>query len=424
MPNWFSRLFARSTTAERPTVHRHYYTGRTLAGVYVDAESALKNATVWACIQYLTRTVAQLPWRVGRELSNGGFEVAGTHPADYLLHKRPNPEMGSFNFRQTLLGWALRYGNGYAEIERDARGAVYALWPIHPDRVSVKRDDQGQLVYEVWNERGGPSYLASADVYHIRGFGDGVCGLNVIEYAAQSVGWAQATEVFGSTFFGEGMNPTGIISTEKAMSIEASKRLKEEFKQLYAGPKGDRTAILDGGLKFEKVAYTPEDGQFIETRQHQVEEICRWFGVPPHKVMHLLRATFSNIEHQSIEVVVDSITPWVKIFEEEADFKLFPARSNLISKMNLKGLLRGDATARAAFYKAMFETGALTPDDILRAEDMNPIGGEEGNARFVSNNVQPLKLAINPPASRPATATEDPLIPPAKPNGSGRPLPN
>lgn len=421
MTNWFGRVLNRIGGGEPATSSRIIHTGRTSAGVYVDSDTALKNDTVWACVQYLSRTVAQLPWHVMRELPNGGGDVVPTNPADYLIHTRPNKEMGSFTFRQTLMGWALTRGNGYAEIERDNRGAPYALWPIHPDRVTPRRDMDGALYYEV-RGRSDAVDIGAMDMLHIRGFGDGPVGFNVIEYAAQSIGWAQATEIFGATFFGEGMNPSGIIETQKGLTPAAMDILRDEVDRLYKGPKGKRTAIFDAGMSFKKLATNPDEAQFIESMQHQVDAICRWFGVPPHKVQHLLRATFSNIEHQSIEVVVDSITPWVKVWEEEADYKLFGAnRQNLYTKMNLRGLMRGDNASRAAFYKTMFELG-MTMNQIMAAEDMNGIG-PDGDKRFVSNNVQPLELALRPPA--PVAAPADPLAPPPEDDADAlRQLPN
>jgi HK97 family phage portal protein len=420
------KVKARATTpGEQPVTSRIIYTGRTPAGVYVDANTALRNSTVWACVQYLSRAVGQLPWRAMKEIG-AGSEVALTHPVDWLLHVRPCPEMGAFTWKQTMLGLALIWGNSYAEIERDARGLPWALWPIHPSRVAVRRDVDGLLVYEIWN-RDRNVVLPATEVFHLRGFGDGPVGYNVIEYAAQSIGWAQATELFGATFFGEGMNPSGIIKVKAGLSPEALELLKADIAKLYQGPRGKRTAVLDAGMEFEKVTSTPEDSQFIETRQHQVEEICRWFGVPPHKVMHLLRATFSNIEHQAIEVVVDSVTPWVRTFEDEANYKLFGRnRQGLFSKMNLRGLLRGDNASRAQFYKTLFELGAMSTNDILHSEDMNGIGAL-GDQRFRSQNLAPLdpeEAARLEQPSRPAEDDAAPTddVPPPRSNGQARRL--
>jgi HK97 family phage portal protein len=390
--------------------------GKTTPQWTVTPDEALRNPVVWACIRYLSNTIAQLPWSVMLD-TGSGKERMNAHPVDRLLHARPCPEYGSFNWRQTMVGHALLHGNAYAEIERDLRGIPIALWPLHPDRVCPRRAVDQSLVYEVWN-RGGNTVLPSSDVYHLRGFGDGPLGLNVVEYAAQSIGWAQATELFGANYFGEGMNPSGIIEAAQGMSPEGMDKLRTEAELLYKGPRGKRTMILDAGMKFTKLSTTPDDSQFIETMQHQVEQICRWFGVPPHKVMHLLRATFSNIEHQSIEVVIDAVTPWVKALEEEADYKLFGNnRQGYYTKIDLRGLLRGDNKSRGDFYQTLAGLG-WSFNEICALEDRNGIGSD-GDRRFRSVQLQPIDApasaagapAATDPSSRDAPRAEWPIAP-------------
>lgn len=416
---WLRRMFARQT---RPADDVH--PGRIIvprmsqAGVPVDAETALKNAVVWACIRYLTNAIAQLPWRVLREEADGDRVPMPRHPVDWLLHRRPCGEMGAFTWRQTMLGNALRYGNGYAEIERDMAGRPIALWPLHPCRVTPKRRrDTGRLYYEVQGEGVGQMVeMAPEDIFHIRGFGDGPVGYNIVEYAAQSIGWAQATELFGASFFGEGMNPGGIIEYQQGMSAEALARLRKEMAKLYQGPKkANRTAFLDAGMKWTKVSIQPDEAQFIETRQHQVEEICRWFGVPPHKVMHLLRMTNNNIEHQSIEVVTDSVVPWVRILEDEADWKLFGQnRQNLFTSMDLSALLRGDLKAQAEHFRTLRDAGVYSVNEIRTRLGMNKIG-PEGDKRVAQMALTTLeRIGEEPP--KPGDATQRDAVPPQEPD--------
>lgn len=378
-------LLGRSTAPPRhPDTSRIPFHGRTRAGIYVDADRALTHDVVWACVRYLTQSVGKLPWRVMRPLGEGG-ERQPRHPVDRLLHRRPNPEWSSFAFRETLLGWAVLRGNGYAEIERDALRRPVALWPLHPDRVDPMRNTAGRLFYRVDNEGAAQTDIDATDMFHVRGFGDDVVGLNVVQYAAQSIGWAQATQMFGSTFFGEGMNPSGIVQTKKALSPEAKEILRADMEELYKGPRrANRTAILDAEMEWKQVSSDPEKAQFVTTMQHQVEMIARWFGVPPHKVMHLLRSTNNNIEHQSIEVVVDSISPWCKRFEDEADAKLFGMNpAGLYTKINMNALMRGDSAARATYYQQMRNAGVLSVDEIRALEDMNPLGPEKGGDKHV-----------------------------------------
>jgi HK97 family phage portal protein len=249
--------------------------------------------------------------------------------------------------------------------------------------------------------------IAYRDMFHLRGFGEGPVGVNVISYAAESLGWARAAQLFGAAFFGNGATPTTVVVNKKNLTPEGLKRQRAEFEQLYKGPRNsNKTAHLDNEAAVQAIGVNAKDSQLIETHQHLVEEVCRWFGVPPHKVMHLLRATFSNIEHQAIEVVVDSVSPWVKRFEDEADYKLFGQnRQAFYTKMNMRALMRGDAAARIAFYKGMWEMGAYSPNDILENEDDNTLG-EVGDKHLVQLNLTTLERAGEQPA-QPAAPNSD-----------------
>lgn len=386
--------------------------GRSSAGVHIDQDNALRTATVWACVTYLSRTVAQLPWRVMVD-AGGVPKRAATHPVDYLIHRRPNPEMSSFSWRETMVGWACRWGNAVAEIQTDGRGLPVALWPLHPSRVEFERDNAtGELLYDFRRSNGEHVVLRANQVFHLRGFGEGAVGLDVISYAAESIGWARATELFGSTYFGNGIQPSGMLVAPQGakLSPAAKDALEEEIDRRHKGSgKKNRVLIVDQGMQFTKFTDTPEAAQFIDTRQHQIEEICRWFGVPPHKVMHLLRSTFSNIEHQSIEVVVDSITPWVLRMEQEADFKFFGQnRQGFFTKLDLKGLLRGDFKSRQEGLQIMRRNGVINANDWARLEDMDEIG-PAGDMYIVEGNMSPLdQLGRKPePAQVPAQIQQE-----------------
>lgn len=414
-----TRMRALLTRPETPSTSRVVHVGRTTGGEFISADTALKQSAVWACLAYLSRTVAQLPWRVLID-SDGAREELRTHPVSRLLRVRPNPEFGPFQFKETLVWWAASWGNAVAEIQFDQRGVPVGLWPIHPSRGEFVRDaDSGELRYRVWNERGPMAELAPSQYFHLRGFGEGPVGQNVIAYAAESIGWARATEVFGAAYFGQGMTPSGIVKTKGKLTTDALKVLKDELKDVYAGAKNaHKTFVLDVDMDYEQLAVDPVNAQLVETRQHQVEEICRWFGVPPHKVMHLLRATFSNIEHQSIEVVVDSITPWALRLEQEADFKLFGSnRLGLYTKLDLKGLLRGDYKSRQEGLQIMRRNGVISADEWRALEDLNPIGeGRGGDLYTIEANMTRLERV----GEAPAQATARPVEPPADPTPADR----
>jgi HK97 family phage portal protein len=394
---------------------------RTLAGVLVTPDTAVTVPAVWACLRYLSQTVAVLPWHVMRD-GDHGAEIQSRHPVDWLLYKRSSPEWSSFQFRETLTHWALRWGNGYAEIEMDVVGRPIALWPLHPERTQCCRAQEamvddfgdeiaaGALFYEVDNGAGGKVVFSARRIFHIRGFGEGPVGVNVMHYAAESIGWARAAQLFGASFFGNGLNLGGVVTKKKGFNPEGLKRLKTEFDQLYRGVRNaNKVAFLDDDMEFKTIGVEPEKAQFLETNQHLVAEIARWFGVPPHKIMDLSRATFSNIEHQAIEVVVDSVSPWVKRFEDEADSKLFGQnRQGLYTKMNMRALMRADVKTRGEYYRNMRNIGAYSVNRILELEDENTIGAD-GDKHVMQGQYTTLEQIGNARAARPAPALPAPV---------------
>lgn len=411
MFGWLRQILARVTREQRyPDTGKSAQT-RTVAGVVVTPEIALENATFWAAHRYLTQTVAQLPVRVMRESRNGSERVS-THPVWNVFNWRANPELAPFQLKETLTGWAITHGNGIAEIEIDMVGRIIALWPIHPDRVQFLRDIKtDRLIYRISNGQDGTVDLRPEQVFHIRGFGNGPIGLSVVAYAAQSLGWARATEIFGATFFGENLNPAGFIEVPSGMNQAAKDRLHAEVKQMYGGPwRSNKWAILDGGMKWTRLSTQPNEAQFLETKQFQVEEVCRWMGVPPQKVHHLLRMTFNNVEQLSIEVVVDAITPWAIRWEEEANFKLFGQnRAGFFVKLDLKGLLRGAFKERQEGLQVMRRNGAINADEWRELEDMGPMDGEGGDTYIVEGNMTKLELVGEHPLKPPApVAPADP----------------
>lgn len=424
IPTWMRGIFARFTSEPRHPDQRRVSGGRTIARVNVTPDTALKVAAVWACIRYLSQTVAVLPWHVMRETA-GGAEIQYAHPIDWKLWKRPSEEWSSFQFRETLTHWALRWGNGYAEIERDQIDRPYALHPIHPERMDVCRAMEpiaasngaiirpGELAYEVSNGTGEKTTLAAKDVFHIRGFGEGPVGVSVIQYAAESIGWAAAAQLFGASFFGNGTNISGVVVNKSGLTPEGLRLQKEEFEQKLTGPRNAHKIYhLGGDGDFKRISLDAEETQLIPVHQHLVEEICRWFGVPPHKVMHLLRATFSNIEHQAIEVVVDSVSPWVKRFEDEADHKLFGQnRQGLYTKMNMRALLRGDFKSQNEGLQIARNAGVISADEWRELLDLNRIGPAAGGDKYItqSNQTTLEKIGAEPePAPTPIAPEVDP----------------
>lgn len=396
-----SALFNRAATTERrdPQANRIPWTPRTTAGVRIDEDNMLTMSAAWAATRYISQSVASGPWHVMREITGGGV-VAKTHPVERILYDRPSPEYSSRGFREQLTHWALRWGNGYAEIEPDQVGRPFALHPVHPNRVEVCRATAetfdsygepigvGELFYEVDGSYGDRTvYLSAKRMFHIRGIGDGPVGMSVAHYAAQSIGWAKAAQLFGASFFGNGANVSLVVKNKLALSPEALELQRAEFSALYGGPRNaHKTAHVDNETDVTPISTSFVDAQFIELNKFLIADVARWFGVPLHKIGDLERATNNNIEHQSIEAVQDSILPWVLRFEEEADYKLFGQnRRGYYTKINLDGLLRGDQKARSEALRAAKEAGVITTDEWRGMIDMNPVGEERGGNKLTMN---------------------------------------
>lgn len=410
-----SRFWNRLTRDwNEPQTIRVPYNPRTQAGVIITDDTALTVAAVWACIRYLSQTVAGLPWEVYRPDPRGATK-APRHPVNWIISKRACPDYSSFQFRETLMNWALRWGNGYAEITRDAGGRVTGLYPLHPERVTVRRDRITDEIYYDVDGGGGSSSsghrLEAHQVFHLRGFGDaGPVGLNVMQYAAESIGQAKAAQLFGAAFFGSGANPSGIVTMKKPLTEDGLKELESRFRSLFKGPKNsNKTMFIDNEMEYKTISSTPEQSQFNETSMYMVEEICRWFGVPPHKVQHLLRATFSNIEHQSIEVVTDTVGPWVQRFEDEANYKLLgQTRDGFYTDFNMTSLLRGDTAARLAYYRGLREIGVFSANDILERENLPLLSaGEGGDKRVMQGQYTTLeRIGEDPVVQAPAAPAQ------------------
>ncbi len=401
---------------------------RTSAGLQVTADNAIQIPAVWACTNYIQQSIGMLPWHVMRKTSDGN-ETASAHPADYLLWKRPSPEWSSFQFREAMLHWAMLWGNGYAEIERDQFGRPFALWPLPPWRVHVCRDpDTKELFYEVDSDGGPKIELAAADVFHLRGFGHGPVGVNVAGYAAQTFGWARAAQLFGATFFGNGMSVSGVVTNKTKLTEEGLKLQKAQFEQAHRGPyRANKTFFLDNDARWEPTSIDPSKAQMVEVHHFLIDEICRIFGVPPHIVAELTRSTNNNIEHQSIEAVQRCLTPWVKRLEDEADNKLFgPARDRgFFTKINMLGLLRGDFKSQAEGFQIYRAMGVVNANEIRDRLDMNKMPSGKGGDKYTMNSaattleqIGELPVGGTPGAAvapAPAAPEPDPTPEPAKP---------
>lgn len=423
----FDRIFGAGARprAGTPAPHDDYwYTplggGPAESGEIVTSDTALQVSAVMACVKVLAETIASLPLRVYRRLADGGKELAADHEVYELLHSAPNNYQTSFEFREMLQAHLALRGNAYAEI-RDRRGISFAaLEPLHPDRVTpfysptagnIKYDVQGVSDCTMPGDRN-RRILTEDQVLHIKGLtSNGVVGLNPIEAARNAIGLAMATEKHGARLFKNRAFPGGVLQHPgHFQDRDKARATARSFQDAYSGAKAHSVAILEDGMTWQQMSITPEDAQFLETRQYQVTDIARVFRIPPHMIGDLTKATFSNIEHQAIEFVVHTIRPWLVRWEQALTRKLLDG-SEFFIEFSIEGMLRGDAKARGEYYRLMREIGGYSVNDVLALENKNPIG-PEGDLRHVSANW----VVLEEPSDEPEPTMTPAPLPPTDPD--------
>ena len=400
----FSGLFKSRDKPTDSTAGSRYtfYMGGSTSGKAVTERSAMQMTAVYSCVRILAEAIAGLPLHVYRYNSNGGKEKAIDHSLYLILHDEPNPEMSSFVFRETLMTHLLLWGNAYAQIIRNSKGEVMALYPLMPNKMSVDRDENGQLYYQYLrstDEVGGKNetvILKPTDVLHIPGLGfDGLVGYSPIAMAKNAIGLAIATEEYGAKFFANGAAPSGVL--EHPGTIKDPQRVREAWQSQFGGSQNSgKIAVLEEGMKYTPISISPEQAQFLETRKFQINEIARIFRVPPHMVGDLEKSSFSNIEQQSLEFVKYTLDPWVIRWEQSIMRTLLTPeeKKSYFVKFNLEGLLRGDYQSRMNGYATARQNGWMSANDIRELENLDRIPAEAGGDLYLINgNMLPLQQA-------------------------------
>ena len=398
MKNPFTALFrARDKPKDAVSAATTFSFGTAGSGKSVNARTAIQVSTVYACVRVIAETVASLPFAVF-EQDEHGSQKALDHPLYRLLHDEPNPEMTSFVWREAMLTHLLLWGNSFSQVLRAGRGSIVGIYPLLPDHMEVDRDDKGNLTYTYSTANGQSVKLRPEDVLHIPGLGfDGIMGYSPIAVERNAVGLAIASEEYGSKFFGNGARPSGILTHPN--TVKNPKALRESWMEAYGGSaNANRVAILEEGMTFTPISIPNNEAQFLETRKFQVDEICRIYRVPPHMIGNLEHATFSNIEHQSIDFAVHCIRPWLVRIEQSINKALFSEKEKgrFYCQFNLDGLMRGSYKERMEGYAIGRQNGFLSANDIRRLENQNPIPTEEGgDAYLVNGNMLPISTILS-----------------------------
>jgi HK97 family phage portal protein len=371
------------------------------SGVMVTYDAALRVADVYKCVRIVAEDMAKLPLQVYRRLTRGK-EVAVDYWLDGLFTE-PNPFQTGYEFRETMQAHMELTGNAYA-IKTVVRNETRELIPVAPPRVRIELvENLWKLLYHCTLPDGTEVTVPSERMFHLKGLSlDGFTGLSPIRYQRESIGLAIQLVKHGARLFKNGAQIGGVLKTPTRMSEEAYNRLKASFDEAYAGvDNAHKTVLLEEGADFTKTGMTAEDAQFLESRKFSRGDIAGIWRVPPHKIGDLERATFSNIEQQSIEYGTDSLMPRCRRWEDRIKRSLIPPRDRVeyFAEIQLQGLLRGDYAARTTGYKSAIESGWMNRNEARELENMNPA---EGLDEFLT----PLNMSVV--GQEPAPAPKEP----------------
>lgn len=385
------------------------------SGVAVTEQTAMSWTALAAGARLIHETQGSLPLDVYERTGDRKREERPDHPAAQLF-KWPNEEQTGSEAIDMIANHAVWWGNGLAQIIFDGARRPIELWPMNPDRVTLERNNRGALQWRV-SLPNAPFEMATEstvlpydEVLHIRGFSRyGLWGERMAQTFKEAIGLGLATEMFGALFFGQGAQAGGIITHPGQLSDEAQKRIiKQKENQIGGISRVHKLAIFEEGMTFAQTTVDPQKSQFIELRKFQVTEAARILRVPPHMLYDLERATFTNIEHQALEFVKYTMTPWCVRWEQRLAKHLLGRKdfSRVYFKFNLNGLLRGDMAARMAFYQSGIQHGWLSQNDVRAYEDLNPIAGGD-TYRAPVNLIDVKAPPPKPDAAAPKPGADD-----------------
>jgi HK97 family phage portal protein len=381
------------------------YSDRSPSGVAVSDIAALKLSTFFGCTRLLSSTIGSLPCGLFRPDSQGYPAPARDLALYRVLHDSPNADQSPIDYFEFLTLSLIMAGDHIAWKTKNGAGETVALDPIRPDIVRVYRRDDGEIGYR-WTDNGEKYDVTQADVFHVRGFGGGpLRGMSILANARESLGIALAADRAAASMFRNGARPSGSLNFKDWIDTDRRAEARADIERQFSGAMNTgRPFILEGGAEWKQISLNADDAQLLESRAWSVEEICRWFGVPPFMIGHSEKSTSwgTGIEQQLLGFQKFTLNPYLRRIEQ-AIYKqlLTPAQrvSGLYAKFNLEGLLRADSMARASFYRAMTQTGVMTINECRAKEDLPPIEGGDV-ARIQAQNV-PVDQAdglISPPA--------------------------
>lgn len=410
---FLSRIRAEGGTMDRSPWGQFWFAPlgtMTRSGVRVDAVTALGLPTAYASVRVIAESFASMTFDLFRPKAGGGSTKVKNHWLYRLIAKCPNRFQTPFEWRLMLNGHLALRGNAFCQITPDGQGGIAELLPLHPDRMTIELLDNGSYRYKYVDQRGKVIYYARGEVWHLRGWSDdGYMGLSPLQIAREALAEGIAIQNYSSRFFANDAKPGGgwIEYPGSFDKNETKTKFRESWQEMQGGPNRGKVAVLEKGMKFHELGLNNKESQFIEARVDKRKEIAAIWRVPPHKVGVMEDATFSNIEQQAIEFWTDTMVPYAELWESSIEyFLLGPDESTgLEPEFDMRRMMRGDSTARSAYYTSGINAGWLTRNEAREAEGYDPIDGLDEPLRPLNmveeSDVDDGDIAITPPGQPP-----------------------
>ncbi|CAI0889176.1 phage portal protein, HK97 family [Serratia fonticola] len=364
--------------------------GTSSSGKVVTADKAIQLSAVWACIRLLSESISTLPLKVYSREADGSRKLAQAHPAYQVLCRRPNMEMTPSRFMLLVVASICLRGNAFVEKKMIGRKLV-ALDPLLPQNMVVKRLPTGKLEY-TYTENGAKRVIPVDRMMHIRGFGlDGVCGMMPLSSGRDVIGAAMAVDEAAAKIFENGLQSTGFLSSKTALNKEQRDRLRKSLQSFIGSKNAGKLMVLENELTYQNVTMNPEAAQLLESRAFSIEEVCRWFRVPPFMVGHVTKQSSwaSSVEGMNLIFLTNTLRPLLVNIEQEIARCLLDGDEDYFAEFSVEGLLRADSVGRSAYYTTALQNGWMSRNDVRKLENMPPIPG--GEIYTVQLNLTPLE---------------------------------
>ncbi|HEC2117439.1 TPA: phage portal protein, partial [Klebsiella oxytoca] len=372
---------------------REWY-GTSSSGKVVTADKVIRLSAVWACVRLLSESVSTLPLKIYERQADGSRKLAQNNPAYQILCRRPNPEMTPSRFMLMIVASVCLRGNAFVE-KLYIGSKLVSLVPLLPQNMVVKRLDSGKLQY-TYTDNGVQRIIPVDKMMHIRGFGlDGVCGMMPTMAGVDVFGAAMSVDEAAAKIFENGLQSTGFLSSKTALNEGQRERLRKALQNFIGSKNAGKLMVLENELTYQNVTMNPEAAQLLESRSFSIEEICRWFRVPPFMVGHTTKQSSwaSSLEGMNMLFLTHTLRPLLVNIEQEISRCLLNSDEDLFAKFSVEGLLRADSAGRAAYYTSALQNGWMSRNDVRRLENMPPIEG--GDIYTVQLNLTQLKNLEN-----------------------------